>query len=79
MKSSYAGTEWNEAEFARRMARAREQVETYREQEKAATQERTLNEAKATAAAQTAPCTVPSGPRSGTARISSMRVSQSPN
>ena len=33
---------------------AREQVETYREQEKAATQERTLNEAKATAAAQTA-------------------------
>lgn len=33
---------------------AREQVETYREQEKAATQERTLNEAKATAAAQSA-------------------------
>jgi uncharacterized membrane protein YqiK len=33
---------------------AREQVETYHEQEKAATQERTLNEAKATAAAQTA-------------------------
>src|SRR5262249_38972285 len=33
---------------------AREQVETYREQEKAAIQERTLNEAKATAAAQTA-------------------------
>ncbi len=33
---------------------AREQIETYREQEKAATQERTLNEAKATAAAQAA-------------------------
>ena len=33
---------------------AREQVETYQEQEKAAIQERTLNEAKATAAAQTA-------------------------
>jgi uncharacterized membrane protein YqiK len=33
---------------------AREQVETYREQEKAAVQERTLNEAKATAAAQSA-------------------------
>jgi uncharacterized membrane protein YqiK len=33
---------------------AREQVETYHEQEKAAIQERTLNEAKATAAAQTA-------------------------
>jgi uncharacterized membrane protein YqiK len=33
---------------------AREQVETYQEQEKAATQERALNEAKATAAAQTA-------------------------
>ena len=33
---------------------AREQIETYREQEKAATQERTLNEAKATAAAQSA-------------------------
>jgi uncharacterized membrane protein YqiK len=33
---------------------AREQVETYQEQEKAAVQERTLNEAKATAAAQTA-------------------------
>ena len=33
---------------------AREQVETFREQEKAAVQERTLNEAKATAAAQTA-------------------------
>ena len=33
---------------------AREQIETYREQEKAATQERTLNEAKATAAAQLA-------------------------
>jgi uncharacterized membrane protein YqiK len=33
---------------------AREQVETYREQEKAAIQERTLNEAKATAAAQSA-------------------------
>jgi uncharacterized membrane protein YqiK len=33
---------------------AREQVATYQEQEKAATQERALNEAKATAAAQTA-------------------------
>jgi uncharacterized membrane protein YqiK len=33
---------------------AREQIETYREQEKAAVQERTLNEAKATAAAQSA-------------------------
>ena len=33
---------------------AREQVTTYQEQEKAAIQERTLNEAKATAAAQTA-------------------------
>jgi uncharacterized membrane protein YqiK len=33
---------------------AREQVETFQEQEKAAVQERTLNEAKATAAAQTA-------------------------
>ena len=33
---------------------AREQVETYQEQEKAAVQERALNEAKATAAAQTA-------------------------
>jgi uncharacterized membrane protein YqiK len=33
---------------------AREQVETYQEQERAAVQERTLNEAKATAAAQTA-------------------------
>jgi hypothetical protein len=33
---------------------AREQVTTYQEQEKAAVQERTLNEAKATAAAQTA-------------------------
>jgi uncharacterized membrane protein YqiK len=33
---------------------AREQIETFQEQEKAATQERTLNEAKATAAAQTA-------------------------
>jgi hypothetical protein len=33
---------------------AREQIETYVEQEKAATQERTLNEAKATAAAQLA-------------------------
>jgi uncharacterized membrane protein YqiK len=33
---------------------AREQIETYREQEKAAVQERTLNEAKATAAAQLA-------------------------
>lgn len=33
---------------------AREQVETYQEQERAAIQERTLNEAKATAAAQTA-------------------------
>jgi uncharacterized membrane protein YqiK len=33
---------------------AREQVATYQEQEKAAVQERTLNEAKATAAAQTA-------------------------
>jgi len=33
---------------------AREQVETYQEQEKAAIQERTLNEAKATAAAQSA-------------------------
>lgn len=33
---------------------AREQIETYQEQEKAAVQERTLNEAKATAAAQTA-------------------------
>ncbi|MBR0753946.1 flotillin family protein [Bradyrhizobium jicamae] len=33
---------------------AREQIETYQEQEKAATQERALNEAKATAAAQTA-------------------------
>jgi uncharacterized membrane protein YqiK len=33
---------------------AREQIETYIEQEKAATQERTLNEAKATAAAQLA-------------------------
>jgi uncharacterized membrane protein YqiK len=33
---------------------AREQIETYKEQEKAATQERTLNEAKATAAAQLA-------------------------
>jgi uncharacterized membrane protein YqiK len=33
---------------------AREQVETYQEQEKAAVQERTLNEAKATAAAQSA-------------------------
>jgi uncharacterized membrane protein YqiK len=33
---------------------AREQVETYQEQEKAAVQERTLNEAKATAAAQLA-------------------------
>jgi uncharacterized membrane protein YqiK len=33
---------------------AREQVETFQEQEKAAIQERTLNEAKATAAAQTA-------------------------
>jgi uncharacterized membrane protein YqiK len=33
---------------------AREQVETYQEQEKAAVQERTLNEARATAAAQTA-------------------------
>jgi uncharacterized membrane protein YqiK len=33
---------------------AREQVETYKEQEKAAVQERTLNEAKATAAAQLA-------------------------
>ena len=33
---------------------AREQVETYQEQEKAAVQERTLNEAKATAAAQAA-------------------------
>jgi uncharacterized membrane protein YqiK len=33
---------------------AREQVETFKEQEKAAVQERTLNEAKATAAAQTA-------------------------
>jgi uncharacterized membrane protein YqiK len=33
---------------------AREQVETYHEQEKAAVQERTLNEAKATAAAQSA-------------------------
>jgi uncharacterized membrane protein YqiK len=32
---------------------AREQVETFQEQEKAAVQERTLNEAKATAAAQT--------------------------
>jgi uncharacterized membrane protein YqiK len=31
---------------------AREQIETYKEQEKAAVQERTLNEAKATAAAQ---------------------------
>src|SRR5580658_8775993 len=33
---------------------AREQVETYHEQEKAATQERTVNEAKATGAARTA-------------------------
>ena len=33
---------------------AREQIETFQEQEKAATQERTLNEAKATAAAQSA-------------------------
>ena len=33
---------------------AREQVETYQEQERAAVQERTLNEAKATAAAQSA-------------------------
>jgi uncharacterized membrane protein YqiK len=33
---------------------AREQIETYKEQEKAAVQERTLNEAKATAAAQLA-------------------------
>ena len=33
---------------------AREQIETYQEQEKAAIQERALNEAKATAAAQTA-------------------------
>src|SRR5262249_29764834 len=33
---------------------AREQVTTFQEQEKAAVQERTLNEAKATAAAQTA-------------------------
>jgi uncharacterized membrane protein YqiK len=33
---------------------AREQIETYREQEKAAVQERTLNEAKATASAQLA-------------------------
>lgn len=33
---------------------AREQIETYQEQEKAAVQERALNEAKATAAAQTA-------------------------
>jgi hypothetical protein len=33
---------------------AREQVETFKEQEKAAIQERTLNEAKATAAAQSA-------------------------
>jgi uncharacterized membrane protein YqiK len=33
---------------------AREQVETYQEQEKAAVQERTLNEARATAAAQSA-------------------------
>src|ERR1700726_5354167 len=33
---------------------AREQVTTYQEQEKAAVQERTLNEARATAAAQTA-------------------------
>jgi uncharacterized membrane protein YqiK len=33
---------------------AREQVQTYQEQEKAAIQERTLNEAKATAAAQSA-------------------------
>ncbi|WP_426442084.1 SPFH domain-containing protein [Bradyrhizobium genosp. P] len=33
---------------------AREQIETYQEQEKAAVQERTLNEAKATAAAQSA-------------------------
>jgi hypothetical protein len=33
---------------------AREQVTTYQEQEKAAVQERALNEAKATAAAQTA-------------------------
>src|SRR6201996_9482117 len=33
---------------------AREQIETYKEQEKAETQERTLNEAKATAAAQLA-------------------------
>src|ERR1700758_3974762 len=33
---------------------AREQIETYQEQEKAAIQERTLNEAKATAAAQSA-------------------------
>jgi uncharacterized membrane protein YqiK len=33
---------------------AREQIETYQEQEKAAVQERTLNEAKATAAAQLA-------------------------
>ena len=33
---------------------AREQVETFQEQEKAATQERALNEAKATAAAQSA-------------------------
>ena len=33
---------------------AREQVETYKEQEKAAVQERALNEAKATAAAQSA-------------------------
>jgi len=33
---------------------AREQIETYKEQERAATQERALNEAKATAAAQSA-------------------------
>jgi len=33
---------------------AREQIETYKEQEKPAVQERTLNEAKATAAAQLA-------------------------
>jgi uncharacterized membrane protein YqiK len=33
---------------------AREQIETYKEQEKAAVQERALNEAKATAAAQSA-------------------------
>src|SRR4029077_16426076 len=33
---------------------AREQIETYQEQERAAIQERTLNEAKATAAAQSA-------------------------